>query len=359
MSAALLLPFAKRLSDEKFVSPDEVPRGQACNCVCPGCEHPVVAKQGTEKAWHFAHMKASDCANAYEKSVHELAKQLIRERKLLRVPAFAVRQTAWDAFGTPISAEEIVFESKLVSLDTCVAGKVLGEVSPDLVGAVGDREILVEITVFHRLMPEKRDRLLQTGKAVVEIDLGVFKSVQASRELLEHELFGNHLNRRWIYHPRQAEVAARLRTQLQAQIDESRVRFEEHQKLKAEREANEAHRKAELAAVLATQVAAVHQFDATNWWQPKSHSLPVPDDFLEWRASFPTQERWERAREAFCARFNLDRGKVGEVMEAYSKRSHLANITPQKLAAKWATDLSVSAADICQYFREAGYTLDA
>jgi competence CoiA-like predicted nuclease len=64
MSAALLLPFAKRLSDEQFVSPDEVPRGQACNCVCSGCEHPVIAKQGTEKAWHFAHMKASDCANA-------------------------------------------------------------------------------------------------------------------------------------------------------------------------------------------------------------------------------------------------------------------------------------------------------
>ncbi len=358
MSSALLLPFAKRRPDEQFVSPDEVPRGLACNCVCPGCEHPVVAKQGTEKAWHFAHAKASDCANAYEKSVHELAKQLLRERKLLRVPAFAVKQTAWDAFGTLITAEEIVFESKLVNLDTCVAGKVLGEVSPDLVGAVGDREILVEITVFHRLMPEKKGRLLQTGKAVVEIDLGVFKSLQASRELLEYELFGNTLNRRWIYHTRQDEVAARLRTQLQAQIDESRVRFEEHQKLKAEREANEAHRKAELAAVLATQVAAVHQFEATNWWQQKCYSMPVSDDRLEWRASFPAQERWELAREAFCTRFNLDRDHVGEVMGAYSKRSHLANTTPQKLAAEWATDLGVSDGDVCQYFREAGYTLD-
>lgn len=218
MSATLLLPFAKRLPDEQFVSPEEVPRGQACNCVCPGCEHPVVAKQGTEKAWHFAHAKASDCANAYEKSVHELAKQLLRERKLLRVPAFSVKQTAWDAFGTPISAEEVVFDSKLVNLDTCVAGKALGEVTPDLVGAVGERVILVEITVFHRLMPEKKDRLLLTGNAVVEIDLGLFKSVQASRERLEYELFDNTRNRRWIFHPRENEVTARLQIQLQASL---------------------------------------------------------------------------------------------------------------------------------------------
>lgn len=37
----------------------------------------------------------------------------------------------------------------------------------------------------------------------------------------------------------------------------------------------------------------------------------------------------------------------------------LANTTPQKLAALWAIDLGLSAGDVCQYFREAGYTLEA
>lgn len=354
MSAALLLPFAKRVTDELFVSPDEVPRGQACNCVCPGCEHPVIAKQGTEKAWHFAHAKSSHCANAYEKSVHELAKQLLRERKLLWVPTLTVTQTAHDAFGTPISAQEVVFESKLVSLDTCLAGKVVDEVAPDLLGAVGGREILIEITVFHRLMPEKRDRLLHTGTAVIEINLGLFKSIQASRELLEHELFENAKNRQWIYHPRQAEVATRLRAQLQTKIEESKVKLDAYQKLKAERDANEAQLKAERAA----HDSAVRQLDASNGWAPMGTGRFVSDDGLEWRASFPSQERWEPAREAFCARLNLDRAKVDEVMGTYSKRSHLASTTPQRLAAQWAADLCISSSDIYRYFREAGYALD-
>lgn len=354
MSSALLLPFAKRIADEKFVSPDEVPRGQACNCVCPGCEHPVVAKQGTEKAWHFAHAKASECANAYEKSVHELAKQLLRERKLLRVPTLTVTQTARDAFGTPISAQEVVFESKLVSLETCLTGQVVGDVAPDLVGAVGGREILVEITVFHRLMPEKRGRLLETGTAVAEIDLGLFKSIQASRELLEHELFDNAQNRQWIYHPRQAEVAMRLSAQVQTKIDESKAKLEAYQKLKVEREAKEAQLKAERTA----HDASVRQRDASKWCSSKGNRMPVSDENLEWRASFPGQERWEPAREAFCVRLNLDRGRVGEVMSAYSKRSHLASTTPPRLAAQWASELGISSSEIYVYLREAGYVLE-
>ena len=48
----------------------------------------------------------------------------------------------------------------------------------------------------------------------MEIDLGLFKGVQATRALLEHELFENEANRRWIYHPRQHEVALALEDEL-------------------------------------------------------------------------------------------------------------------------------------------------
>jgi len=33
----------------------EVPRGAACDCICPVCASPLVAKQGGVKEWHFAH----------------------------------------------------------------------------------------------------------------------------------------------------------------------------------------------------------------------------------------------------------------------------------------------------------------
>ena len=134
MTVALLLPFAKRLSDGLLVTPEEVPRGLACKCICPGCENPVQARQGTEKVWHFAHTKAEACAGAYEISVHELAKQLIRERKELLLPALEVIVSARGACGENLIEQEVVFESRFVRLDDCKVGQRLDEITPDISG---------------------------------------------------------------------------------------------------------------------------------------------------------------------------------------------------------------------------------
>lgn len=344
MSAALLLPFARRISDDQLVSPEEVPRGQACNCICPGCSHPVIAKHGTEKVWHFAHAKASDCANAYEKSVHELAKQLLREQKVILVPKLQVTLSARDAFGRSLLEQETVFESRRARLDSCVCGKPLDGVTPDILGNSSGRDVLIEITVFHRLMLDKRDRLVETGKSSFEIDLSLFKSVQATRELLEQELFENPNNRRWIFHPRAAEVAEQLQKTLQDKVDQSKTDFAAYQEQLAIKRDGEARIKAKQA----TQFA----------WQPMNDgtTLGLPDE-LEWRASFPPEERWGHARAAFCSRLCLSRNQVDEVMSEYSKRSHLALITPQELAARWAVALRAPVPEIYRYFQEAGYTV--
>lgn len=84
--AAFLLPVAQRRTDGEFVTPEQVPRGLACDCICPGCSYPVVARQGTEKQWHFAHAKGQACEHGYEVSIHEWAKQLIARHKELLLP---------------------------------------------------------------------------------------------------------------------------------------------------------------------------------------------------------------------------------------------------------------------------------
>jgi len=358
MDAAHLLPFARRLADERLVGPEEVPRGKACNCVCPACSHPVVAKQGTEKAWHFAHAKAGNCIQAYEKSVHEAAKQMICERKAVLLPTFTVRLQGRNMLGLPISVEKLVFDALLVTLDHCVSGHAKGNVTPDLIGERGGREILVEVTVFHRLMPEKEERLLKTGLAVMEIDLGLFKTVQASRELLERELFENTANRRWLYHPKQSEVACTLDDELKARIAESDAGILEARRLKAEQDAREAARRAEQASRLGLQPSTASE-QAEPAWSGRGWRRGPPEalDYLEWGSSFPSQERWEPAREAFCARLGLSRPDVDSVMASHSKRSHLATTTPQVLAVEWATSLNVEPLEVARYFWEAGYVV--
>lgn len=358
MDAAHLLPFARRLADERLVGPEEVPRGKTCNCVCPACSHPVVAKQGTEKTWHFAHAKGSNCTQAYEKSVHELAKQMVRERKVVLLPAFTVQLQGRNMLGLPIMVEKRVFDARLIALDHCVSGHAIGNVTPDLIGERGGREILVEVTVFHRLMPEKQERLLELGSAVMEIDLRIFKTVQASRELLERELFENGANRRWLYHPRHAEVACTLEGNLKARIAESDVGILEAKRLKAEHDERGAARQAEQASRMGKQPCATSKPVGPTWlgrsWR---RGLPEALECLEWGASFPSQERWEPARDAFCARLGLARPEVDAVMTSYSKRSHLATTTPQVLTVEWAARLNVEPLEVARYFWEADYVV--
>lgn len=340
---ALLIPFAKRRSDDTFVGPEEVPRGLACNCVCPACNHPVRAHQGTEKAWYFAHAKGSNCAEAYEVSVHEKSKQFLKERKELLVPALTIVESTQDAFGRVLVEREIVFDSKAVVLESCQSGKTVLDVSPDLLGELNGRSVIVEITVFHRLMPDKRKRIQETGLASVEIDLSRFKTIQATRELLDAELFLNPENRRWIYHPRQPAVSEKLRAQLQFKVEQSKVQAEAWAEANAKRDIRDAAQRA--------------QHSASGLLSRRHEFRQIADVELEWQASFPPSERWQPARLAFSDRHGISINRVEEVMGRVSKRSHLAETNPTKLATEWAATLSVSAKDIYRYFREAGYTL--
>lgn len=64
----------------EIVSIKDVPHGLNCNCFCPACKEPLIAKnQGTSRISHFAHKSGSECKNAYESMLHKLAKEKIRE----------------------------------------------------------------------------------------------------------------------------------------------------------------------------------------------------------------------------------------------------------------------------------------
>ncbi len=352
MTAALLLPFAKRLSDGIFVTPDEVSRGLACNCICPGCESPVQARQGTEKVWHFSHAKAEACDGAYGISVHELAKQLIRDRKELLLPALEIVLYARGAGGENFVEQEVVFESKYVHLDDCKAGRRLDEITPDISGSRNGRQILVEVTVFHRLMPEKRQRLIDKGLASFEIDLSMFKTQQASRELVEDAIFRQPGNRRWIYHPKMTEVETILRGRLEMRLEESRIVWE---KAEAKRKAQEAEWKKNRDALAARSNVSPSLFRThSTIRETETEFRPISE--IGWKASFPAPERWQPARKAFCTRLRLPETQVDDVMSTITKRSHLATTNPVELSKKWSEALEVPVTEIFQYFSEAGYT---
>lgn len=69
----------------------EVPRGSACGCFCPVCVSPLVAKQGAQLQWHFAHQSAQErpeCLVGAINMMHRLGADLLRQRGVFTLPDY-------------------------------------------------------------------------------------------------------------------------------------------------------------------------------------------------------------------------------------------------------------------------------
>lgn len=343
--AVLLLPFAIRKSDGKFVTAEDVECGLKCGCICPGCASAVVAKQGTEKVWHFAHHKAPACADGYEKSVHELAKQLIRQRKGLLLPSIDVVARGRDAFGMDLIERELIFDACLCEFEKCTSNVDLGPVTVDVHGQLRDRQLIIEVTVFHRISPDKKERIEQTGIGAMELDLSRFKTEQATLSKLEDSIFCDLSIRKWIFHPRLADAKLMVHQRLQDRLNESRMKFEaEEEERNTQRLAAEASRMAERAAgefISATPVDG-HEFPIGQPW---------------WRSCFPGPPDLQIARQRLSERTSRPIDEIVRITSQISRRGQLQSITPYELAAQWATALDVTQSELMRYFYEGKYVL--
>lgn len=327
--AVLQLPFAKRILDGKLVSPDELPRGAACDCLCPGCGNPVIAKKGTEREWHFAHAKGEACYSGYEVSVHELAKQLLRAANLLLLPAFNVHATAHDAFGHRVHEMEPVCEEDVIPVLNAGSSRIVGDVTPDVTCDTGTCQYLVEVTVFHSLADHKRARIEATGLPSVHIDLSEFKVMQATRDRLEAAL-ADPSKRHWIFHPDAEQARQRAQARLNTKLMEREVERIAREAARVEREETIVRREPEQLSRACTRL---------------------------WRASFPTQDKIQSACRNLADRTGTHILRIYSVVDTVTRRSQLAAVTPEQLASQWAVELGLTEQDIWQFFREGGYLL--
>lgn len=349
----LLIPFAIRRLDRRLVSPEEIPRGLACDCDCPGCSFPLVAKQGTEKVWHFAHHRHPMCSDGYAKSIEALGKQLIMERLSLRLPALAAQVSVKDTYGTTLIERVPLYESKLIKLDECSQITLAGEVAPDLVGELSGHKIVIVISVIHRLREEKQRRLIATGLPALEIDLGQFRRTQATRTLLEHALFEESANRFWIHHPKLVEAQTIAQARLDERLAESRRALEA--KLISSR----------IRTTLPTQTRHSSLSDYQSSRLPRAQGVPhsgnaeaVADEIPSlWRASLPDRMSIEHAQSTLVQRTGVDYDRISNLTGQIIRRSQLASVAPADLIQRWATELNVEAAEIREFLKTAGYIL--
>jgi len=206
----LRVPFGMGVHDGRMYGPLEVARGRACNCVCPGCREPLLAKLPVEsnRVPHFAHAPGAECALGLETSLHLAAKQIIEQERSHFVPALRATLDIKDALNRVHHREHVFsFEGTQLLAEVRVE-QSLDTVRPDLIAVplAGGQEVAIEIAVTHFVDDEKLEKIARLGLATLEYDLS--GCCDLSWESLKNALLDGEVPVRWIYHPL---VAERLR----------------------------------------------------------------------------------------------------------------------------------------------------
>lgn len=176
----------------QMVHVDSVPRGLACNCICPFCHAPLEAKQGTKKIHSFAHAAGHiDCMHGYETGLHLRAKQIIEQEKKICLPAYNLEGCSENIISYFCTND--VLERKGTNHPVQVAECVDAEsevfipefnIKPDVLVHLPDgKSLMVEIFVTHAVDLEKQANIEASGISAIEIDFS-----QCDRNMTDDEL---------------------------------------------------------------------------------------------------------------------------------------------------------------------------
>lgn len=204
------LPFG--LKDGKtLVHIDEVESGLKCNCVCPDCHHPLVARKGEKTAHHFAHHKGKECEHGLETALHLAAKEILERHKKIIIPEVVLRLGANRHNDWTIS-NEIEIEFDEVKLESYHQGVV-----PDVLVYIKGKPLMIEVTVTHKTGEEKIQKVREQGISILEINLEHFDRM-FSLEDLEREVIYNTTNKKWLLNIKAEKVKS-----LAYQVSERKV----------------------------------------------------------------------------------------------------------------------------------------
>ena len=156
------IPFG--IKDGRLLHVDNVERGLGCDCVCPCCEAPLIARHGEKKIHHFAHANGANCEGAYETSLHLAAKEVLEEELQIVLPAVTAKLENGRA---PIEFSP----AKNHSIDSIALEKKLGATIPDVIATIAGNKLAIEIVVTHGVDEEKLSLIKREGVSTLAIDL--------------------------------------------------------------------------------------------------------------------------------------------------------------------------------------------
>ena len=219
MHGEMLTYGLKRGTKSELLHIDSVPNGLSCDCVCPHCQHELMAKNGGSKnTHHFAHANgAEECGKARMTALHMLAQQVLADEMKIMLPDYIGK------YYPPVRTKLMAFDEVQLEKNNNFDDS---RIRPDCIGVKYDEfglthKLLIEIRVTHKVDEQKQQHIRNAGIACIEIDLSDMLKTNYTINSITQRLNEKKSDRIWLscpkYDAREAEC--------QRQEDEERERL--------------------------------------------------------------------------------------------------------------------------------------
>lgn len=158
---------------------DDAQTGAACECVCPECGEPLVAKNaGEKKKHHFAHASGTGGTFCFQSWVHTTAKEIFSEM-------------IGQSYKMPNDNTEYIIRDVLLEKKIC-------DVIPDIILLTDNDVIFIEIYVSHALDTAKQKKIIELDVPTVEYNLSKIDR-NITKDELRDLLLADDVKVRWSY----------------------------------------------------------------------------------------------------------------------------------------------------------------
>ncbi len=218
-----VIPFCIRASDGVEVDIFDVERGLACECICPSCNAPLIARKGDINDWHFAHAskdghrrEVTDCEFSFFVSVRMMSRKILGMTDHIELPEGLVHTS----FNGQYHGKKHVYTLPYAKRTTFKPDRVQVEavwngMHVDALMALGE----YQLAIFFRCPDKPATYNYSSNKpentGVLEIDLTNCRELLYGHDrpkdvrfttLLERFLIDMVYNKKWLFHPRKAKT---------------------------------------------------------------------------------------------------------------------------------------------------------
>jgi len=179
----------------------QVERGLDCNCFCPGCGRPLIARKGSKTIHHFAHDKSADCKGALETALHIAAKDILEKHRKIKLPAI----TSSTGIGWDVGSIYELYEEQTIYFDKVYLERRLDEIVPDVIVEFNNTPLFIEVAVTHFIDEGKKEKIRKLNISTLEIDISYLKGLPITFEELECAIIESPSNKKWV-HNRKKEL---------------------------------------------------------------------------------------------------------------------------------------------------------